>query len=68
MISAEATIIDATGNQKIISRQFKSHKAAEVWVWSFSSNERCVHAGCPTLAFAKLIEDKKEDDTESIEN
>ena len=55
MINAEATIIDAKGNQKTISKEFKSHKAAEIWVWSFSYNERCVHAGCPTLAFAKLI-------------
>lgn len=52
-IKAEAHIIKSNGEEMEIERTFKSYEAAEEWVKNMFDNERCYHAGCPTLGMAR---------------
>ena len=51
---AEAKIINSKNEVIEISKEFKDHKGAEALVVKMFDNKRCVHAGCSTLAMARL--------------
>lgn len=50
-IIAEAEFIDSKGTIKTVTKEFKSHDAAEEWVRKMMNNDGCIYVGCPSLAF-----------------